>query len=384
MKTALFRKLFFQHAIVILYLPLFYLFSESLYFPVRILLGGVTALVIALVFSEITARSLSGRLNRINGCLRQIKDGSQSQPYIGGPESELSGLENTVAELSLFFKKQSDVREQEEGQLAAVLSSMDEGVLVIDSAGDIILANKKAREFFGDQLEGDPVTDKIRDPVLLKYLDQSRKERKAVDFELDSGLGTCSSIAVSLSPFLTKERVSGSVIVLYDISWLKKLENMRKDFVANVSHELKTPLTAIQGFSETLLSGGLEDRENSLRFLKNIEGNASRMSRLVTDLLTLSDIELGKTAFNIERLDLKEVIDSVIADFSPAQKKSGVQIKPMLEEVSPVMADRDMLKQILINLLDNSMKYTDSGEISITASQGTTRGKGVGCDTGVG
>ena len=179
----------------------------------------------------------------------------------------------------------------------------------------------------------------------------------------------------------------GVVMVLHDLTALRQLERVRTEFVANVSHELRTPLTAIQGYLETLLSGPLEEPEHARRFLEIVLRHSERLGRLLNDLTDLSNIELGKVTLRREAVRLDEVVTSVVAIIGPRAARSRVTVTADTPaDLAAVVADRDRLVQILINLVDNAVKYTpEGGAVTVTA-----RATGDGAlevavaDTGVG
>jgi two-component system phosphate regulon sensor histidine kinase PhoR len=155
---------------------------------------------------------------------------------------------------------------------------------------------------------------------------------------------------------------TGVVIVLHDVSELRRLEQVRTEFVANVSHELRTPLTAIHGYVETLLSGALEEPDNARRFLEIVHRQTERLGRLIDDLTELSNIELGKVSLYLAPTHVDEVIDSVLAVVLPRARAGGVTVSVETPADLPTAeADHDRLAQILINLVDNAVKYTPRG-----------------------
>jgi len=158
--------------------------------------------------------------------------------------------------------------------------------------------------------------------------------------------------------------------VLHDITEMRRLENLRKDFVANVSHELKTPLTSIKGFVETLLGGALRDGEHGTAFLKMMEEDAKRLERLIDDLLKLSEIESKEVPLKISPLDLKAEVESVLSTFQHQIEKKRIVVENQISEdpFPKVKADRDKLRQVLINLIDNGIKFNrDGGRIVLGA-----------------
>ncbi|MFA5026517.1 MAG: ATP-binding protein, partial [Candidatus Methylomirabilota bacterium] len=161
----------------------------------------------------------------------------------------------------------------------------------------------------------------------------------------------------------------GTVVTLRDISQIRRLEEIRMEFVLNATHELRTPLTAIRGYAETLLDGGLKDGEEATKFLEVILRHAERLGRLLGDLLDLSNIELERTSLHPRPLVLPEIIRQVATTFAQQAEQKGVRLQTRLPEaLPPVLADRDRLVQILVNLVDNAVKYTPAGgEVTVSA-----------------
>jgi two-component system phosphate regulon sensor histidine kinase PhoR len=154
----------------------------------------------------------------------------------------------------------------------------------------------------------------------------------------------------------------GFVLVLHDVTELRRLEVIRRDFVANVSHELRTPLTAIKGYAETLLGSAGDDRETARRFLAIIDRHSERLGRLIDDLLTLSDLELGRTPMRLNAVTVGSAVDDVLQIFAKPVARAGVRVEAQVAtSLPPVHADGDRLRQVLINLVDNAIKYTAVG-----------------------
>jgi len=164
--------------------------------------------------------------------------------------------------------------------------------------------------------------------------------------------------------------VSGYVLVFHDLTQLKRLESVRADFVANVSHELRTPLTAIKGYAETLLNGALKDPDTAARFLTIIDRHSERLSRLIDDLLTLSNLELGTVELRRDEIALAELTSEVFEVVKDKAERGGVKL---LQEFPPelpmLLGDSDRLQQVLLNLIDNAIKYTPAGGIVTVAAE---------------
>lgn len=276
------------------------------------------------------------------------------------PDPELFRVSS---ELRATLEKLKDEKEQRE----AILASMEEGVIVTDSKGTVTLANIKAEDLFGKDLIGKRVVEISRNPELHRIIEEGSKKGKTVTGEITLSTPQPMNLSVTMTPLVRKTETLGSVIVFHDITLLKKLEIMRIDFVANVSHELKTPLTAIKGFAETLREGAIDDREHSIKFVEIIKTNADRLSRLVEDLLTLSNIELGKITFDMKPVEVGEVARTVASTLEPKAKAKGLNLEVRVEKGVLVLADKDRLVQILLNLVDNGIKFTENGSVKIQA-----------------
>ncbi|TMA67262.1 MAG: PAS domain-containing protein, partial [Deltaproteobacteria bacterium] len=261
----------------------------------------------------------------------------------------------------------------EHERLQSILRSMVEGVLVTDLAGGVVLMNERAREFFELPREssGRRLIELVRDPQVA---DLTRELASGVPLaSRDLTLAGGQTLHVNAAPLRDADgRPFGFVLVLHDVTELRRLEVVRRDFVANVSHELRTPLTAIKGYAETLLGPPGDDRPTARRFLSVIDRHAERLGRLIDDLLTLSDLELGRTPLRLAAVDLVPVIDDVLAIFAERMKLAELAVTTRVEPGTPqVLADADRLQQVLINLVDNAMKYSPAGGcIAISAGRG--------------
>lgn len=168
-----------------------------------------------------------------------------------------------------------------------------------------------------------------------------------------------------------KNNIAGLIIVFQDITKEHKLDNMRKEFVANVSHELKTPITTIKSYTETLMNGYDLDRELSNKFFSVIDNECDRMARIVSDLLQLSNLDYNKTKWKKVNLSVKKVIDDVCLKLEPLIEDKGHTLSIDIEkDISDIVADKDGIEQVILNVLSNSIKYTpNNGEIRIKARQ---------------
>ena len=265
-----------------------------------------------------------------------------------------------------------------------VLQSMTEGVVVLDADSHIRFSNRAAHDLLELSEETDfqakPLLEFSRHPVLhdlVRAVLDSPPGAEALSQEIEIEGEQPRSVAVSAiqmhvspqspvwhaeHPALNGQAVSGVILALHDLTELKRLEAIRADFVANVSHELRTPLTAIKGYAETLLNGALNDPPMVTRFLAIIDRHSERLSRLIDDLLTLSDLELGKTELRHDRLAFGQLIDEVFELVKDKAASGQVRLSAALPESLPSLSgDPDRLHQVLLNLVDNGVKYTPAG-----------------------
>jgi two-component system phosphate regulon sensor histidine kinase PhoR len=264
---------------------------------------------------------------------------------------------------------------RDEEQLSAVLTQMAEGVVAVDGTGKVLLVNPALSRLLGvdaERAKGRPYLESVRHHGLVDLLaailgggpSQTRELRLFTPDEL--------VFEAHAVPLFEHGRAAGAVVVLHDITRLRRLEQMRRDFVANVGHELRTPLASIKGYAETLREGAMDDRENRDGFVRTIEEQADRLSKLVDDLLDLSAIESGHRAPRLAPLNLEPLASDCSRQLQPAATQRGVEIAVSVPESLPrASADRDQVRQILLNLLDNAVKYSErGGKIEVGARSG--------------
>ena len=257
-------------------------------------------------------------------------------------------------------------------ELEAAFRDMSEAIVVTDGAGAITRINPRGRQLMGVKgfgAEGMRLSDMPAGPELSSAAIKALSSGFPVSFDIEPAAAPGTVLAVSASPIIEEGRVRGCVLVARDITAPRHLENMRKDFVANVSHELKTPLTVIRGSAETLLNGALEDREHGPGFARSILDQAVRLDNLVNDLLKVSYAESGLASVEKTAVDLAELADATVGGLAPILAKKKVSFSSLVPRGLEVRADKDKLSQVLINLLDNAAKYNrEGGKIKLSAS----------------
>lgn len=260
-------------------------------------------------------------------------------------------------------------------EIQAILSSMSEGVVATDITGRISLINPMAAELF-NLTHGEGVGEFPYKVFPDSELGDVFHQVYVKGFPIEKEIKWSNPervLNLRLAPIRDEvEEIRGVVAVIGDVTKLRRLETMRKDFVANVSHELKTPLTSIKGFVETLLDGDLEDKETTRKFMSIIYQEAERLNNLIHDLLDISKLESGQTELRIKQVELEPLIDSVVLAISNRMNAKDLQLEKDIQ-VKTVWADEDLLNELFINLIDNSVKYTPAGG-KITV--GSLKGKG--------
>src|SRR5262249_50279405 len=293
--------------------------------------------------------------------------------------------------------------ELDENLLRSIVASVAEGLVITGRDSNVLIINDAARELLNIGLR--PVirlTNISRDPQLHKVFAhvlatgeraEARIETRPIALAAPGGAGSQNRRILRLhaAPLrlsnsqIVGDQVDGVVCAFIDVTKLEMLERVRQEFLSNVSHELRTPWAAITAYAETLLDGGIDDQENSLRFLHTIQRNAERMKALVNDISELSAIESGAARLTIERLPLRHVINDVFNGLSHRGAKHGVTLHNQVAEDFYVNADRRRLDQILINLVDNAIKFNHPGGAVTVLAQASEDSQMIKvCDTGPG
>jgi len=277
--------------------------------------------------------------------------------------------------------------EAENDRLNTILKSIPDVLLILDRKDRVILSSAAAAEFFDRGIvPGQPVVELVRERAFLDLLERMKKKPAPIETELLLELPDERHVTVKMAPYLqSPEAPPAAVVLLQDVTRLRRLEQMRRDFVANVSHELKTPVTAIRGFADTLLEDGFADREQALRFLEIIQRNSLRLHRIVDDLLTLSGLETGVMKIEKIRIPLEEKIRQVMEDFREPAARKGLALKLAFDPaLQTVEADPHRLGQILANLIGNAIKYTNRGSVTVGTWHDGSGGGLFVRDTGIG
>ena len=317
---------------------------------------------------------------------------------LDGPHDHLARLAQTMNESAALLDESIRSLASQRDRSGAILRSMVEGVAVIDAQRRLVFRNRAFSEILNLDpagSEGRPIIEVIRNTKLLRLIHRALEGEESLQDDVTMGIVQPSVFSVTAVPVRATEIAgaaalhgtpSGAVVVLHDVTELRRLERVRQDFVANVSHEFKTPLTAIQGFAETLLGGALEDPQNSRRFLQIIRDHAVHLARVTNDLLKLARIEAGKLELQFGPVQIPDVVEACMeTTLLKATRKGLVLDADIPPDIPAVHGDARLLREVLQNLLDNAVQYTPSGgRIIVTAQAGVNDVSISVEDTGIG
>lgn len=338
---------------------------------IKIVAATLTLSLLAIFLGLIQAKRITRAVEEITAFSKEAAAGHVRKRLFLKEKGELGELGNNISEMAHELHEKLRQTEEAKQKMEAILRNMSDGLILSDRKGTILLSNDAVPKLFAtaDDIEGKTIMETLRLAELMDMIDYVAASREKTSREIEITHPKDLHLMVTATPYYADRKgneLTGIVLTFHDITRLKRLEEMRKDFVANVSHEIKTPITAIKGFSETLLDGALDDRDNARTFIETIKNNSERLNSLVTDLLTLSRIELGDIMIEQDETNPEDVIDTVFTVLAEkAQSKRLYLRKEIAPEVSVFRADRDKLIQILLNLVDNGIKFTEQGGITI-------------------
>jgi two-component system phosphate regulon sensor histidine kinase PhoR len=330
---------------------------------VSLFIAGVTAALIAAI-GWMHIRRLRSSIEHIQQGLNRFAEGKLEQRLESPPLEELSRLSNALNYMAWQVERRMNVIHQQTTEHEAILASMVEGVIALNRDAIILQANKAAAHVLGTTPEliiGHPMYETFCNHELQKLIEQSLVDGLPAEGEVLMQGAKERSIQIHSTALRNANGENiGALVVLNDITRLRRLERMRRDFVANVSHELKTPLTSIRGFVETLLDGALNEPEEAQRFCKIIAKQVDRLQNIIEDLLSLSrieqEVEEGQIALTPS--PLLETIQSAAQAVGHAAAEKNIRIDAACDASWQANINAPIFEQVILNLLDNAIKYS--------------------------
>jgi len=315
---------------------------------------------LSLLGAFLFSRNLSYPLKELVSASKKLADGDFSARVSFKRKDEIGKLAESFNEMSEELKRLFDNLTLKQEELNSIISSLEEGLLVLDRKGRIILFNESFKKIVQINPEAKFWWEVLRSSTIAQLVEKAKEEKRisSQELELNGKVFLCSFVFIP-----SKEEL---IVVLHDITEFKKLEKIKKDFVANVSHELRTPLTAIKGYVETLEE---EVKGSSKHYLDIIKKHTERLINIVSDLLLLSELEDKGLTQTGEKVNLEEVAKNVLKIFEQKAEEKGLKLNLICEGKSIIKGDPFKLEQMFINLIDNAIKYTEKGEVNVLLKQ---------------
>lgn len=347
------------------------------------------ALFITIILGYLLAKSITGPINDVTIKAEKMAKGDFNQVVEVKSDDEIGQLGSMFNYLTARLKSALQEMSNEKKKMDTIINNMADGLIAASAEGKIIHANPVALEML--KLETRTLSEKSFDEVFcplnqkltLDYLTNQQKWYGSEIIDMEKGV----KLRAKYAPIIREDgNLEGLVVLLQDVTEHEKLENMRKEFVANVSHELKTPLTTIKSYTETLLDGAMESKELTTQFLTVVESETDRMTRLVQDLLQLSNLDFKQAKWNKQENDINDIVkDAVLKIEVSAKNKRQQLICKTSEEDAMIYADKDKIEQVILNVLSNAIKYTaEEGKIEVEVQNLNNTGKIIIKDNGIG
>jgi len=347
-----------------------------------IIIASILSLIAAVIAVNLLMKRILKPFYELQKVLSEVLGGKRTKI----PESEyaelspvVEGLNEMTGRIDTYVKS---IRQQTE-KIDNIIRYMQEGMILLDEDLHVLLSNEAAHELFGleSDLNGKNFLHLVRNKEVISSLHAAVREQKPIVLDLKKKLSEMRYLRIFISPV---QKSAGAIMLVSDITELKRAENVRREFTANVSHELKTPLTTIKGFAELMSEGMVKDERSINKYAMLIRFEVERLINLINDILRIAELEETSIPVNLEEVDLKEVAEDVRSLLTEEASKRGIRIKLQGESVK-ISAFRDSIKQLILNLVDNAIKYNrDKGTVDITVGRKGGKAFIAVEDTGIG
>jgi len=335
-----------------------------------LLSASALILVLFVVLAFAFVRAFSQQTAELRIFAERLLDPQASGEQLPAGEDDLGILARTLQRMAPKIQELVESLKLESARRETILASMLEGVLAVDRDLRVTFCNNSFARALGARIPaqpGTPLVELVRDPGLRRIISDVLASGDRVEQRLTLPAAEDHTFEVLAGP-LAGSSTRGALAILHDITEIERLERVRKDFVANVSHELRTPLAAIRGYAETLLDGALLDQANNRRFVEIIQAQATRLSNIASDLLTISELESSAEAPKAHPVSIRAVLESALRTVDSAARIRGVQLKCAAIDDLKVLGHELRLEQVFVNLLDNAVKFNrPNGQVRVEA-----------------
>lgn len=340
----------------------------------NLIIALIPGLLLSLLLVYIITKSFTRPIEEIKNAAVDITKGKLDRSINIISNDEIGELARAIDFMADSLRDKINSIKDKNTKMEAILSSVVNGIIAVDSNENILFINPMAQQMLNiteADIVGKHMLQVIRNNKLDNIIKDIFKNKSfeeteiTVNYPMEKILRLYSNVI----KYPESDRIIGIIIVIQDMTEIRNLEKIRSEFVANVSHELKTPLTSIKGFVETLKAGAIEDNDTAVKFLSIIEDEANRLNRLISDILSLSELENNKSKQKSEIIDISEKIIEITALLQNQAMQKNILLNTKIEEdVGKLEGDIDRFKQMIINLIDNAIKYTpEGGNIEIIA-----------------
>ena len=325
----------------------------------------VVALIVAILASVIAGNYIRESLMDLEKAASDMSHGSYEKKDLESlpikRRDEIGSMARNISTISTNLKKQISLIAKQRDQFGSVLDGLGEGIMVCDQNGLITFRNDQIMQILGlDEIIDQSIHD-LEIPALSRMYKKAQKKGKFdSEFELETGEDDTRWILAHMNKAKSTQEL---ILVVHETTQLRQMDSMRRDFISNLSHELRTPVSVIKANSETLLDGALENKKDAKIFSKAILHNADRLSEMVTSLIDLSRIEYGELKFVIEKIVLNQIIESVVLAYKNKAKRKKIQVVFESQSDVTVKSDAKAIERVLNNLLDNAFKYSPENSI---------------------
>lgn len=336
---------------------------------INIIISGVIASLLAYYLSK----KIAEPLDTLTNAVAEVSQGKYNKKIPVATNDQIGYLTETFNIMCVKLNTTINALETENKRMEAIVNSMINGVVAIDKKNKILMINSQCYELFhikNSYCKGLDFYDIFKNQEIQTLLKTSISEKRSIVeiVILKSKFNGDKILRVYINPIFSarsSESSLGTLLVFQDVTQIKKLEKMRSDFVSNVTHELKTPLTSIMGFTDTLRSGAIVNKDMEKHFLEIIDIETHRLYRLIQDILSLSEIETRKKDIHMQYESVEEILVYVEGLLRPQAEEKGLQLLIEYETMPPYFCNKDRISQMFINLIENAIKYTEKGNITV-------------------